>query len=202
MEIEIDLDELSQKVKDHIVTPKTVWEDYVPIVETDTKLEAYFYAGINVPDAYAEFHNKLVNLDTSKEVHLYINNGGGFSSGASTICEAISNCSSTVTAHLSGQVASAATIVTMACDNITVTPDLMFMVHEASFENMGGKFSDIKSFQDFYNEHARQMSRNQYLGFLTEDEIERMHNGKELWFDAQEVLTRWNNRKEFLCKNT
>ena len=198
MEIEIDLEELSKEVKNNIVAPKTVWEDYVPIVETDTKLEAYFFAGINVPDAYAEFHNKLINLDPSKEVHLYINNGGGFETGASTVCQAITQCKSPVTAHLSGLVASAATIVTMSCDEIDVTPDLMFMIHEASFEGMGGKFSDMKSFQDFYNEHNREMSKVQYLGFLDADEIERMHNGKELWFNASQVKERWERRKEAL----
>lgn len=198
MEMEIDLDDLSAKLKEHMFAPKNVWEDYVPIVETDTQLQAYFYAGINVPDAYAEFHNKLINLDPSKEVHLYINNGGGFEIGASVVTEAIRNCPSKVVGHLSGLVASAATMITMQCDDIVVSPDVMFMIHEPSFEGLAGKSSEIKAFQDFYHDYTRQMSRQQYLGFLTEEEIERMHNSKELWFNATEVEQRWAKRKEFL----
>lgn len=196
MELQVDLDDLATKVAKRMIASKNIWEEYVPIVETDSGIEVYMYESISAPGVYAELHNKLLNLPADKTVTLHINNGGGYEQGASTICQALRNTKATTVANLSGIVASAATIITMECDNIEVAPDTMFMIHESSFDNLGGKFSDMKSFQDYYNEHTREASKRSYLGFLTEDEIERIHNGKELWFSATEVLTRWNNKKE------
>lgn len=196
MELQIDLDDLSTKVAQNMLSKKNVWEEYTPIVETDAGIEVYMYEGINSPAIYAELHHRLLNLTSSQTATLHINNGGGYEQGASTICQALRQTKATTIANLSGLVASAATIITMECDQLTVAPDTMFMVHESSFDNLGGKFSDMKSFQDFYNDHTRATSKASYLGFLTEDEIERIHNGKEIWLSAEEVLTRWTNKKE------
>jgi len=198
MELKIDIDDLSTKVAQNMLSKKNIWEEYTPIVETDDGIEVYMYEGINSPAVYAELHQRLSTLTSDQTAILHINNGGGYEQGASTICQALQQTEATTTANLSGLVASAATIVTMACDELTIAPDTMFMVHESSFDNIGGKFSDMKSFQDFYNNHTRTASKASYLGFLTEDEIERIHNGKEIWLSAEEVLTRWNNKKELL----
>lgn len=196
MELQIDLDDLSTKVAQNMLSKKNVWEEYTPIIDTDSGIEVYMYEGINSPAVYAELHNRLGKLTSDQTAILHINNGGGYEQGASTICQALQQTKATTIANLSGIVASAATIITMECDKLTIAPDTMFMVHESSFENLGGKFSDMKSFQDFYNDHTRATSKASYLGFLTEEEIERIHNGKEIWLSAEDVLTRWNNKKE------
>lgn len=196
MELQVDLDDLATKVAKQMLSSRNVWEEYVPIIKSKKGIDVYLYEGINTPGVYAELHHELLNLPSSKTVTFHINNGGGYEQGSSTICQAIRNTKARTVANLSGIVASAATIVTMECDEIQVAPDLMFMMHESSFDNLGGKFSDMKTFQDFYHTHTKQMTRDSYLGFLTEDELERIHNGKELWFNATEVLQRWTNKKE------
>ena len=196
MELQVDIDDLSSKVAKHMLQQKNVWEEYVPIVESDNGLDIYLFESVNAPAVYAEMYHKLLHLPEDKTATIHINNRGGYEQGASTICEALRNTKAKTVGKLSGLVASAATIITMECDDITVAPDTMFMIHESSFDNLGGKFSDMKSFQDFYNNHTRATSKASYLGFLTEEEIERIHNGKELWFNADEVLTRWGKRKE------
>lgn len=198
MEIEIDMKDLAKKTRKELIQPESVWDDYTPISEKDDVVSVYLFDGISHPSMYAELHNKLVTLTPDKQVRFYINNGGGFESGASAITQAMNLCQAPITACLSGVVASAATIVTMEADDIVVAPDTMFMIHESSFENVGGKFSDMKSFQDFYNDHTRRLTSRSYAGFLNESEIERIHNGKELWFGAEEVMERWKRRQEYL----
>lgn len=195
MELKVDIDDLSTKVAKQMLSSKNVWEDYAPIIESKKGLDVYLYEGINAPAVYAELHHRAINLAASKTITLHINNGGGFEQGSSTICQALRKTKAKTVANLSGIVASAATIVTMECDDIEVAPDVMFMIHESSFDNLGGKFSDMKTFQDFYHTHTKAMTRGAYLGFLTEDELDRIHNGKELWFNAEEVLQRWENKK-------
>lgn len=196
MNLEIDLDELSTKVAKNMLSSKNVWEDYAPIVKSDKGVEIFLHEGINVPGFYSEIYHTLTNLSEDKEAVININNGGGFETGASLICHGLRNTKARTVANLSGLVASAATLVTMECDDIILAPDTIFMIHESSFEGLGGKFSDMKTFKEFYETHTRRMSNIYYGGFLTEDEIELMHNGKEKWLNSDEVMERWNKRKE------
>ena len=180
------------------------WEEYVPIKESEDgkDIKVFLSESIHMPAIYNRLLYKLFSATPEHKVTLFINNGGGVVDSAIAICDAIKNSEATVIARISGCVASAATLITLACDEIHVADDTMFMVHESSFENLGGKFSDMKTFQTFYDKHTKQMSIRNYIGFLSESEIDDMHKGKELWFTKAETLERIARRKEFLANPT
>ena len=180
------------------------WEEYVPIKESEDgkDIKVFLSESIHMPAIYNRLIYKLFSATPEHKVTLFINNGGGVVDSAIAICDAIKNSEATVIARISGCVASAATLITLACDEIYVADDTMFMVHESSFENLGGKFSDMKTFQTFYDKHTKQMSIRNYIGFLSESEIDDMHKGKELWFTKAETLERIARRKEYLANPT
>lgn len=195
--MQLNIDDLANRIADTLVSrnsPHKEWEEYLPIqIDHEAKtVSAYLLEEINMPPLYSRLCNILLTYSKEYTTILYINNGGGFESSATMVMDAISRSKMKVIAHLSGLVASAATLITMACDEIIVAPNLMFMIHESSFEGSGGKFSDMKTFQTFYDKHTKQMSIDVYGGFITTKEIEEMHRGKELWFGSAEVLRRWS----------
>ena len=201
--MELSVTDLAEQIADAMKNdnPNKEWEEYAPIKKSeDGKLmEVYLAEAVHLPPIYNRFCHELRHMPEDGEVIIYINNGGGVEQTAVAIMDAIKACKAEVTAHLSGMVASAATLIAMACDNIIVSNHLMFMVHESAFDGLGGKFSDMKTFNAFFDDYTKQMSYDVYGGFLTNEEIEYMHNGKEFWFGSEEVLERWKN-KELLAK--
>jgi ATP-dependent protease ClpP protease subunit len=109
------------------------------------------------------------------------------------IIDAIKNSDATVTAKLSGTVASAATIITLACDKVVTTPYLSFMIHNYS-TGMQGKGHELKAYQNFTDRELNRAFRDIYRGFLTEEEMDRVIDGLDLWINEVEVLDRWQNR--------
>lgn len=199
--MEITIDDMVETVAEALAAknaPHKEWEEYTPIqVDDETKtIDAYLLDGIHVPGVYARLCHLIRTSDGDYTINLHINNGGGLESSATMIMDAIKQSKAVVVAHLSGLVASAATLITMACDKIEVADHLMFMIHESSFDSVGGKFSDMKTFQSFYDDHTKAMSKAVYGGFITDDEIEEMHRGKELWYGSQEVLDRWELKNQ------
>lgn len=183
--------------------PDREWDDYVPIKKSENgkRLDVFLFEHIEVPAMYSKLVYELLTASSDTTINIYINNGGGYIDAANSIVYAIKNSKANIVAHLSGTVASAATVISLACPTIIVEPDLNFMCHEASFQGVSGKFSDMKTFQTFYDRHTKESSIRHYAGFLTESEIEEMHRGKEHWFNAEETLQRVQRRKDFLSGN-
>ena len=184
--------------------PDKEWDDFVPIKKSkdDKKMDVFLFEHIEVPAIYAKLVYELLTAESDVIVDIHINNGGGYIDAANSIVYAIANSKANITAHLSGTVASAATVIALACPTIIIEPDLNFMCHEASFQGVSGKFSDMKTFQTFYDRHTKESSIRHYEGFLTKAEIEEMHRGKEHWFNAKETKQRILNRKAFLAGTT
>jgi ATP-dependent protease ClpP protease subunit len=171
----------------------SVFDEYVPIITEGRTHHVYLYDGIDLPSNYCQLIHMLNAAHTGDEFIIHLNTPGGVVDSGIAIRNAIMSTKAKVTAKMTGTVASAGTMIALACHSIEVTNNLSFMCHEISIDNIGGKFSDIKNMQDFYEKQFSQLSHDVYDGFLTEDEIEKMHNGKELWYSAEEVLERWKN---------
>ena len=176
-----------------------IWDLPVPIiVNKDTKVvQAYLTGAIDEPYLYNELCYLLGNADEDTVVHLYINTPGGVIDSAFMITTAIKESKAKVIGHLSGTVASAGTIVTMACDEVNVAPHLSFMIHNYS-GGMAGKGHEMKARQKFTDDHLNDAFKSFYTGFLSNDDMERVIEGTDLWMGSDEVQERWVARTEYL----
>lgn len=173
-----------------------VWDNYVPILKSkDGKtIHVYLTDTIDVPATYNEMCFELLNASKGTQVNLHINNGGGVIDSAFMIIDAITKSKAKVTAILSGTVASAATVITLACDAIDVVDHTSFMIHNYS-SGTQGKGHEMKAYMDFNDSELNNAFRTIYGGFLTSDEMEAVIAGKDMWMGKVEVLERWNNLK-------
>ena len=196
--IEIDLESVVKDILDK--KEKEEWDNYVPIkkYEEAKLLDVYLTNGIEAPFEYNRLVHELSVIDKEWCVTLHINNGGGVSTGESFIISAMNSTEAIIKGKLSGIVASAATGIALACDEIEVADDLIFMIHEPSFESASGisqKFSDMVAFQKFYQDYNKNVYKNVYKGFLTVAELKKIHKGEEIWLDAKDVKERWGKLK-------
>lgn len=128
---------------------------------------------------------------------IYINSNGGLTSSAVQIRTAILESMAHVTTRAEGDCCSAGTMVLLSGHEIEIVPNTVFMVHEASFGYYGKQFEN-KSFVDYHHDLNRTMLEDIYKGFLTEEEMERVLRGEDLWIREstyEERLTNFFNER-------
>lgn len=195
--MELDIEQFGQAIADAMMKPKDEWDDYCPIIENGKTIDVYLTEIIEAPSEYNRLYHKILSASKGTKINLHINNGGGVIDSAVMITDAITRSAATVKAHLSGTVASAATLITMECDDIYVAPYTQFLIHNYS-GGVHGKGKEAKDQMDFVNEEIGNTFKQAYGGFLTEAEIGTVIEDKDFWMGKDEILKRWEGRKAFL----
>jgi ATP-dependent protease ClpP protease subunit len=171
----------------------SVWDDYVPIVKAGQHTDVYLTAGIEAPEDYNQLCYILERSFTSETITLHINNGGGYIDSGFMIIDALKKSAATVTAKLTGTVASAATIIALACDKVEIADHTAFMIHNYS-GGVQGKGNEMKAQMDFTHAGLQAAFKDIYGGFLTEDEMENVIADRDMWLTKREVEKRWKAR--------
>lgn len=170
----------------------TVWDNLVPIVAHDNgDLEAYITESIDEPSVYNELCHRLRLAPASSTVTLHINTPGGIIDSALMIIDAIKASKAKIIGYLTGTVASAGTIIALACDELIVGEHTTFMIHNYSSSGIHGKGHELKAYQNFIDSHLEAAFRSFYRGFLTTKEMTSVIDGQDLWLNQAEVLKRW-----------
>lgn len=179
----------------------SVWDNEVPILKTNSHIDAYICDGIGEPLLYTELYHTLNSAKEYETVTIHINTPGGMIDSAFMIVEAIRSSKATVTAYLTGTVASAGTMISLACDDLVVADHTSFMIHNYS-AGMMGKGHEMKARQEFTDKSLNEAFKAFYRGFLSEKEMEEVIDGKDLWMGKDEVTKRWNSRVALLSGTT
>ena len=101
------------------------------------------------------------------------------------------------TSGVTGTVASAGTLIAMACSSLAVSPHVSFMIHNYS-GGMAGKGHEMKARQKFTDDHLNEAFTSFYSGFLSKDEMEKVIEGTDIWMTTPEVNTRWEQRVAYV----
>lgn len=172
----------------------TVWNDHIPIVQFGNDIDVYIMVEIVDPIEYTELCHLLRNANSKQVIRLHINTPGGSLSSATMIIDAINASEAYIIGVLSGNVASAGTMITMACDEIECSSSLEFMIHYFS-GGTAGKGNEIKAHSAFTEKYMPKLFHKTYSGFLTIEEIDSVIDGKDFWMDGDEVVSRWANKE-------
>jgi len=170
-----------------------IWDLLVPIVTKGESHSVYISDEISAPDTYNELCHRLRTAKSKDTFTLYLNTPGGYIDSALMLIDAIKTSKAEVNAHISGTVASAGTVITLACDKVTVAPHTAFMIHNYS-SGMQGKGHEMKAYQNFVDKNLNGAFKELYAGFLEEDEMQDIIDGKDLWLNKEEVEERLSRR--------
>ena len=69
------------------------------------------------------------------------------------------------------------------------------MIHNYS-SGIQGKGHEMKARQTFIDNELNKSFERYYLGFLSEEEITDVIEGKDIWLNSQEVMQRWASWRE------
>ena len=177
--------------------PNSIWESYVPILTNKNNTTAYLTDTIEAPSEYNELCHLLKTASPAEVFTLVLNTPGGYIDSAVMIVDAIKASKAKVVAEIAGTVASAGTVITLACDEVKVADHTAFMIHNYS-ASIGGKGHEMKAHQEFTDKNLNDSFRTFYKGFLSPSEMDAVIDGKDLWMNKAEVEARlagtWNKK--------
>ena len=121
-------------------TPKTTNNKFWKFcnLADSQKAELFLYGDISETSWWGDevtpkqFADDLAALGDVTEITVYINSGGGDVFAAQAIGNQLARNAATVTAHIDGLCASAATIVACHADKVVAAADSTYMVHPVS----------------------------------------------------------------------
>lgn len=155
----------------------------------------YLYDVIVSDDASAEWFGgvapqsfvKALGEITAKKINLRINSPGGDVFGARAIEQALREHPADIVAHIDGYAASAATIVMMAADHITMNQGAMLMIHDAWSLVMGDS-SDMLDMADLLDKIDGTIASTYANRTGLKVEAVRELMDQETWFTAEEAV--------------
>lgn len=166
---------------------------------TIKKYNVFLDSEIGEPSEYRELLTILFNAPPDSLIYLYINCSGGNLDTTLAIVEAIKMCEAKVSAILIGSCHSAASIIALNCDEIIVLDNAYSMVHTASFGS-SGNVGTVKSHTEFVIAQIDKLIEQTYSGFLNKEELAKVKNGNELWFNAEDIRKRLKRKFKHLNK--
>lgn len=177
---------------------RTKSDDYINSVERTYHHHDVFLDGdIEEPANYRELLALLFNAGEEDTINIFINSNGGHLDTALAVVEGLKSTNASVTAVLIGACHSAASIISMYCDNVAVLDNAYSMVHTASFGAVGNT-NNVKAHTEFTVRQVERLLNETYEGFLNKEELHKVKAGVELWFDADEIRQRMESRIKFL----
>lgn len=157
--------------------------------------------GIGGPEDHYE---QLETLKHANDGELFVttfsSNPGGSYSGILAWKNALEGTMAHTVAILEGDLASASTIVPLYFDEIYVTPHTTFMIHSANLGIGRGTASNVERNAAFQAKQMERFLRDAYRFFLTEEEIQKVLDGVELYLDDKDIQKRLEIRKELLAE--
>ena len=162
--------------------------------ESTKTFHMYLLGAITAPEDYT---NVLTTFNTARDdetIRCYFSGPGGRKDTTDIIRHAVYNTNATTIAII-GDCASADTIIPLAFDDLEVMPNVEYMIHSIS-SGYYSKYHEVVASMDFWKKEMPNSLRSYYKDFLTEEEIEYVIAGNDIYLNSQQVEERWQRVQE------
>lgn len=175
---------------------KTILNNWIREPKIMGSLYEFYIAGeIESPECYIDIFDIARHARHDDTLKFYINSFGGDLFTAIQFLRVLSETDALVVVSIEGACMSAATLLFLAADQVEITPHSSIMLHDYS-SGTYGKGGDIHRQIIHERKWSEKLFRDVYEDFLSENEIDSMLNGKEIWLDSDEVLERMQKRAD------
>lgn len=157
--------------------------------QVHNQIDIYITGEIGNSEKYLPAYHTLVSASHDDIVYLHINSEGGNADTAIQFRHSIQNCPAMVVGVVQGTCMSAASMILLACDSFVVADFSILMCH--NYRGISaGKGSEMFDQITFTRKWSEDMVRDIYRGFLSEEEIVQVMDGKDIWMDHHEARAR------------
>lgn len=181
---------MTEKLNNNVViTEQSQAVPYYIEEHTVKDLHVYLSDIIGDPSLFVDVVHQIRKLGPNDTLHLHINSPGGNLDSTLQIIDAMSQSEAYKVGYLESEACSAATMLFLVCDNWIISRFASMMIHNASYGSVG-KSHEVSSQVEFTKSHTEDIVRTLYKDFLTEDEIEDVLKGLDIWFDSETIYER------------
>ncbi len=167
--------------KNPLITIKNVTLQQI-IIHIDDK--------ITEPKYYRDIFSVIENANESDVVIFKINSDGGDAATFVELYNHILNCKAKTIADVYSA-ASAAALIIPACDEVFINEFANIMIHSVSYI-IGGKHKDNVDYVEFISKFNNDIIKKTYKHFLTDDEINKVLTGQNIWLYGTEIKDRFD----------
>ena len=151
----------------------------------------------------SEWHEEIYMIRQARKkedlVNFHVNSYGGWIDTLSLIHHEVSINPAHFHGILEGQAASAGSAIFLMCHTHEVADLATMMIHTAQ-GGAGGAANQVLDGAKNLDKQAKLFMHEFYKDFLTEEEIDRCLDGKEYYFEAEEIRTRLKKREADPCR--
>lgn len=154
-----------------------------------TLYEYYLLGPIGDPEDYIDLCHALRTARPEDKFVLRFNSGGGQVRTGNQILNALHECEALTIGFIEHDCGSMCTFLFLGCTTWGVSKYAEWFSHTVSGGNFGKECETFEASQ-FLRRQTHKRIREEYAGFLTEDEIEKILTGTDIYLDADEIMER------------
>lgn len=147
----------------------------------------------------AQFQDAIRVLEMSDEdnpVQINLQSPGGSLDATDAFIHGMRKCKGHIHIVATGNCSSAASLILLQADSFELSEGFNSLIHNGSLGSIGN-FNEFVAKAKFDSEVMPKTFRSYYEGFLTEQEIDGVIRGDNLWIDAQGWMDRVTYRNEY-----
>jgi len=161
----------------------------------------YISGEIGSPEDYTDWFHIIRNASEDDTVNIHINSIGGNLSTAIQFIRVLRECQAVITTSAEGECMSAATLIFLCGDNVEISEHSSFMFHDYS-GGAAGKGGEMYAMIDHDKNWSSKLFKAEYKDFLTNQEIDSILGGRDIYMDGDEVLKRLNKKSKTTLKES
>lgn len=147
-----------------------------------------------------DFEEEIMALEEATPddvVMVQLSSPGGSLETCDFLCRRIQECKAPVFVEIGLTCASAASAICLQADDWKIQDSSTMMVHACSYSPGYGKESDVRSSVENTARINKEWVERTYNGFLTEEELQKVLDGKDLYFYADDLRERLPKYREY-----
>lgn len=173
-----------------IMKPPAFEDDFRRVVQKENEIHIYMIGEITDPDDYIPELKGINEATANDTIYFHVNSPGGDLYTAISIVHALKRTPAKTVA-ICDNAASAGTIITMACDEVRITPLTEFMIHNVT-SGIQGSTRENRKLVEHQTKFFTHLLKVTYIGFMTNEEIESLvDNDSTLWYFGDELIERF-----------
>lgn len=137
----------------------------------------------------------LRNASENDDVEINLQSCGGSVDAGDAFIHALRKCVAPIHIIATGNVSSMATFVLLEADSFELSEGFSALIHCGGVRD-GGTTNEFRASAMFHLDSMERLMRRGYYGFLTEQEITDVINGKDMWLNAEQWVERARARSE------
>jgi len=164
------------------------------------KIHHFYLSGfIETPTLYIDMIHKIRIAGPDEAIIIHLNTQGGDLSTGIQLINAMKYSNAHIICSLEGEAYSLGSLIFLAGDEFIIHDNSIMMIHNFS-GSVYGKGNEQVSQLEATIKWFSNLALDYYIPFITEDELEGILKGEDLWLQAEDVRKRLNKMVKIIRK--